>query len=247
MPLINRIGGGASAELQEKTASPKVITQFIEADSGYDGLKKVTINPVYLQHQIVYPSTKDQEIYPDGGYDGFSGVTVKAISPNLQYKNVTPAPFKQYVEADSGYDGLSTVMVHGASLYEEQPVSVSSDRKSISFTLSRNDVFPEKIIVYSDFHNVSESSSNIVLLELFLYRYRVEYVQTFWVRYRDADNYMDYDGIGYDSYAETLESLGFTLTKNGDQYTVTVSDSLNHNFNHRATLTAHVVWMNENW
>lgn len=113
MPLINRIGGGASADLQEKTASPKVITQVIEADSGYDGLKKVTINPIYLQHQTVYPSTRDQDIYPDGGYDGFSGVTVKAMK--LQDKTVVPSNSTQIITADSGYDALSGVVISAAA------------------------------------------------------------------------------------------------------------------------------------
>lgn len=42
MPLINRCGGG-SAELQNKTVTPKASTQYVKPGTGYDGLSQVTV------------------------------------------------------------------------------------------------------------------------------------------------------------------------------------------------------------
>lgn len=54
MPLINRCGGG-SAELQSKTVDmyPSFTGIDVVADAGYDGLAKVTVNPVEFSGKYV--------------------------------------------------------------------------------------------------------------------------------------------------------------------------------------------------
>lgn len=112
MPFINRCGGGGSAKLQSKTATPSTSQVVVTPDSDYDGLDKCTVSAIKLQSKSVSPSTSYKEVYPDSSYDGLSKVTVNGIE--LTSKTVTPSKEQQTVLPGAGYDGLGSVTVNAA-------------------------------------------------------------------------------------------------------------------------------------
>ena len=75
--VINMCGGGA--KLQEKVVSPSQSQQIITADSGNDGLSKVTVSAAPLQAKTVTPSDTQQTISADSEYYGLSSVVVAAM------------------------------------------------------------------------------------------------------------------------------------------------------------------------
>lgn len=101
----------AEPTLQAKTATPTSATQNIVADTGYDGLSKVTINPVPSETKSI---TENGTFTPSSG-KWFSSVSVNvptgSAAPTLQEKTVTPTKAAQEVVADEGYDGLSKVSI----------------------------------------------------------------------------------------------------------------------------------------
>ena len=95
--------------LQEKTATEN---GEVVADSGYDGLSKVTIDVQPSLEQTTI--TENGTFTPSDGYDGFSSVTVDVPTPvfKTQEKTVTE---NGVVTPDDGYDGLSKVTVEVVS------------------------------------------------------------------------------------------------------------------------------------
>lgn len=79
--------------LQEKQVKPLTEQQEITADDTFDGLSKVTIEPIKLQDKEV---TENGEVLPDEGYDGLSKVTV-----NIESAAVIPQEFTQIKRGDT--------------------------------------------------------------------------------------------------------------------------------------------------
>lgn len=97
--------------LQEKTVNPTTAQQVITPNSGYDGLSKVTVQPV--------TASIDADIVPSNIKEGVNilGVTgtykpAETPTPVMQSKTVSPTTSQQTVTPDSGYDGLSSVTVN---------------------------------------------------------------------------------------------------------------------------------------
>lgn len=81
--MASEIGGITTKTdpvLQEKTIT---VNGEYTADTGYDGLKKVTVNvadiPAKVQEKSVIPKAMEQSVIPDSGYEGLSKVTVGAV------------------------------------------------------------------------------------------------------------------------------------------------------------------------
>lgn len=81
--LVESIPEATAPKLQEKTANPSTSSQSITADSGYDGLSKVTVNAVQTEEKTATPSTSSQTITPTSG-KFLSKVTVGAMPTATQ-------------------------------------------------------------------------------------------------------------------------------------------------------------------
>lgn len=91
---------------QQKTVNPTKELQTVEADDGYTGLSRVTINPVTnsVDNNIQAGNIK-------------SGVTILGITGNLIELNntqvtVTPSTSQQTITPSGDYNGFSTVSVN---------------------------------------------------------------------------------------------------------------------------------------
>ena len=100
-------------ELQEKIVTPTTGQQVVTADSGYDALIKVTVNPIPSNY-IVPSGTKN--ITSNGTHDVKTYESVSVAVPDrelvLQDKTVTPGTSQQTVTADNNYDALGSVTVN---------------------------------------------------------------------------------------------------------------------------------------
>lgn len=107
-------------QLEEKTVTPTKSIQEITADTGYDGLSKVTVD-VIPSNYIEPTGTKN--ITANGTVDvtEYASVNVNVSSsdsgatPTYQSKSVTPSESSQTITPDSGYDALSSVTVNAIS------------------------------------------------------------------------------------------------------------------------------------
>lgn len=114
---------------QEKTLNPSKTTQIILPDNGYNGITKITLNPV--------TSSIDENIIASNIKQGVSilGVTgtleIKA-DPVLQSKTITPTKLNQTVTADTGYDALSSVTVNGVTSDIDSNITAGNIKEGVS-------------------------------------------------------------------------------------------------------------------
>lgn len=101
-------GSGEAPEivLQEKSVTPTKAVQDVTADSGYDGLSKVTVGAI--PNEYIKPSGT-RLIVENGSYDVAEKASVNVnVLPSLQHKEITE---NGWYQADPGYDGLAEVRV----------------------------------------------------------------------------------------------------------------------------------------
>ena len=130
------VEGSASSTptLQDVTVKSTDTTQTVTAESGYDGIRQITVSPIDLETKTVKSTTSSQTVLPTSGKDGISEITVSPIS--LQDKTVTPTSSQQTITADSGYDGLGSVVVGAGG-------SARLQAKSVTPTDVRQTVLPD--------------------------------------------------------------------------------------------------------
>lgn len=73
-------GGGSTPVLENVTVKSGSTQQTVTADTGYDGIGEVTVEPITLQNKTVTPSASQQTVTADTGYDGLGTVTVGAAT-----------------------------------------------------------------------------------------------------------------------------------------------------------------------
>lgn len=149
---VEETGGEEQPEntLQEKVVAPSENEIIVEADNGFQGLSKVTVNPIQTEELTL---SENGEYFPSAN-KYFSKVT--AIIPSesetpisLQEKVITPKDNDIVVEADVGYDGLSRVTVNAVST-EEITITGNGVYTPVG------DNFFSKVVVNVESENVAE-------------------------------------------------------------------------------------------
>lgn len=107
---VDSIETGTALVLQSKTVSPSSSTQNITPDSGYNGLSRVTINPVSSTEIII--NSNGEYTATEGRFYSKVTVAIEDSKVNLQSKTATPSNVPVSVIPDEGYNGLSSVTVN---------------------------------------------------------------------------------------------------------------------------------------
>lgn len=135
-------------ELQNKTVDSSTTQQTVQADSSYDGLSQVTVNPYILDSKTVDASINSVTV--NSSEDGLSSVTVNAVTaeidPNIQDYNIVEGvtilgvtgsrhianlQLVKYADSsttvvdvypDQGYDGMRAVYVRPYHLSTDSSV-----------------------------------------------------------------------------------------------------------------------------
>lgn len=100
--------------LQEKSVDPSTEAQEIVADSGFDGLSKVSVGAVALREETATPTNADFVVTPGDGYIGLSKVTVKAAP--TQGIIIVPSTEQQLIKPSGDVVGYSQISVMPPSM-----------------------------------------------------------------------------------------------------------------------------------
>ena len=145
--------GDSTPDLQQKTVTPSKETQIVTPDANYDGLSKVTVNPIpegsgegaeltplrlvtFENNKILYPA--------DAGADGFSKVEVAYVEDE---KTVTPNENTQYIFPD---DGKVLKMVTVNPIPPNSGSDISVQQEKIAPITSDADGYAEPATIYPD-------------------------------------------------------------------------------------------------
>ena len=97
------------ANLQDKETTPTKETQVVVADKTYDGLSKVTVNPI--PNEYIIPSG-EIEFTQNGTYDVTDKASAKVNVPEKQLGTKTITTNGTYKASDDNLDGYSEVEVN---------------------------------------------------------------------------------------------------------------------------------------
>lgn len=112
--------------LQEKSVEPSTEAQEIVADSGFDGLGKVSVGAVALREETATPTNADFVVNPGDGYIGLSKVTVKAAP--TQGIIIVPSTEQQLIKPSGDVVGYSQISVMPPSM-EKLTVTPTTDEQ----------------------------------------------------------------------------------------------------------------------
>ena len=130
MGIYNLGGGGGAPELQAKEATPLITNaqQIILPDEGYDGLSKVTVNPMPTGtlktptvNSIGYVSSGVQT----AGYFDTSATSGLQLSTQ-EAKTITPTTYSQTAVASGKYTTGAVTVAGDANLVSSNIVSGKS-------------------------------------------------------------------------------------------------------------------------
>ena len=121
------------ANLQDKETTPTKETQVVVADKTYDGLSKVTVNPI--PNEYIIPSG-EIEFTQNGTYDVTDKASAKVNVPEKQLGTKTITSNGTYNASDDNLDGYSQVEVATSGVdiwdyYEENSGTIFNIRRYI--------------------------------------------------------------------------------------------------------------------
>lgn len=100
---------GPTPSFQSKTVTPSTVTQVIQADSNYDALDVVTVEPIPAGY--IVPTGTTVLASNDTSFD-VTNYTSAYVDIPLQAISVTPTSSNQTIYPSSGYEGISRVTVN---------------------------------------------------------------------------------------------------------------------------------------
>ena len=116
--------------LQEKTVDAEEAEVDVEADSSYDGLSKVTINPIQTESKTVTATKEEQVVSPTSG-KYLKSVTVSGYTLNLHEVEVDELTVGQEIVPEPQYDGISKVTINGVKL-QDKSVEGSKSQQQVT-------------------------------------------------------------------------------------------------------------------
>lgn len=121
---------GYTLNLQEKTVDPEEAEVDVEADSSYDGLSKVTINPIQTESKTITATKEEQVVSPTSG-KYLKSVTVSGYTLNLHEVEVDELTVGQEITTEPQYDGISKVTINGVKL-QDKSVEGSKSQQQVT-------------------------------------------------------------------------------------------------------------------
>lgn len=132
--IVEESSGKAGNLQDNKAVTPTTTEQTITPDSGYDGLKKVTVDAAPTETLSVTPSGNAQTFNPSPGKVGFSQVSVAGVSAELEPLSVTPGNIAQTLYPPTGKIGFSSVSVAAVdqNLLEAETVTPTTSQQVLT-------------------------------------------------------------------------------------------------------------------